>query len=132
MRQVQLNNLVPVHRSSVGDIDRNRDLLACRSRGFRHLWIAIREARVTQPVPEGIKSFTGEIAVGPVGHRIILKRRKLIDGLIERYWQSASRAETAGERFGHGSAALFAWVPCFENRRHVLVSPIDGDGAAVH
>ena len=96
-----------------------------------HSWIAELKRRITQTVTKGIERFAAEIPIGSVCHRVVIKRRKLGDTLVESYRKPPRRTEVACQSFGDSGSSSLTWVPSLENRGYVFVSPIDGERAAI-
>ena len=82
-------------------------------------------------MPERIQRFAFEIAVSPPFHCVIFKRRKLIDTGIESDRQASGGIVLSRKCLRDSRAAFFARIPGFQNRVHMLLCPVHGEGASV-
>src|SRR5438270_8514768 len=94
--------------------------------------MAVREFRIAQPKPKRVEGLSFEVSVSAVCHRVVFKRRELIDALIEGYRQSPARVIPAGQGLGDGASSFFARVPGVEDCVRMLCRPIHRKCAAVH
>src|SRR5215469_10988324 len=76
LREVKLGDFVAGEVAAVPDVGFYGDIIADVD-GGRNVQAAIGEVGVAEAVAEGIERLAGEVAVGAVLHRVVLKGRKL-------------------------------------------------------
>src|SRR5215472_12428981 len=79
MSEIQLDNFVARSSSRVSYVDRNSHGSVGLYVRSIHARIAVCKRRIAQTVAERIQRLSIEVAIGPLGHRVILEGRKLID-----------------------------------------------------
>src|SRR3954471_3594968 len=116
MREIHLHNFVAGLAARVTYVHRQPDFSGRTAAVFRAS-VRILECREAQTVSKRIKWFAIEIAVRTLAHRVVIKRRKLIDGLVESHWQPSRRTEVARKQPCDRRSALLARIPRVHNRR---------------
>ena len=113
MTEVELHDLVSSRGATIGDVNRDVNRAVCRYALIIDARVAVGERRVAESIAERIECFAIKVAVGALGHRVVLERRKLIDRFVESNWQSPAGIEVTGEGIGNCGAAFFSWIPRF-------------------
>src|SRR6185437_13846871 len=100
-RQIKLHYFVSSARPGVCDIGFHGEIVSSFQRLGGKLQVAEGERRVAQAISEGIEGVSVEVAVGAALHGVVLKRRDLIDTLIESQRQASPRVIFAVEGLGN-------------------------------
>src|SRR5665213_377915 len=102
---VEFCNLVASCATTVADVRFCRDGFAGLNVVRRELDCRIGEGGVAQTISKGIEGRTFEVAVGPVGHGVVVKRGQLIERRVKGNGQTACGIVAAGERVCDGLSA---------------------------
>src|SRR5262245_11299772 len=128
--QIQLHYFITRSAAGIYDIDAHLYLISRLDFLRTQLQIRIAEFRVAQSEAEWVERFTREIAVCAPLHPIIFERRKLVDGFIECHGESSARVVISEDHVSDRRATFFSRIPGFNDCWHVLIFPIDCQGAA--
>ena len=129
---VELHHLVALALALIPHVNAQPDVLVRRVTLTVYLQVVVLEAGVAQPVAERVERLAAEVAVGLPLHAVVVEGRYLIRGLVEGDGEPARRIVVAEEDVGDGRPALLAGVPRLDDRRRVLLRPVDRERAAVH
>src|SRR5581483_2120721 len=107
-RDVELNNLIAIALTSIFHVYVNIHGSARLQLRIRELHATVLECRVTEAMTEPIKGLTGEVPIGAVLHRVVVKARQLLCSLIERDRQSARRIIYSGQGLSDRGTTFFS------------------------
>ena len=103
--QINLRHRIPFHGAGILHIRLHRQRLARCQLRRRQFDVAPRKVRIAQPIAKSPQRHAREVAIRPLRHRVVIKRRQLVRPRIERhrqpsrqdcyrppaYWQSPCR-----------------------------------------
>jgi hypothetical protein len=86
--------------------------------------IAVVEGRVAKSVSERVERLALEVAICPIGHRIIVEGGQIVEVPVKSYGKPSAGADIPGDEFGDCGSSCLARVPSLKDCGNMLRSPI--------